>query len=269
MNTRQQFIVDDFSISLESTSSSWTMPYSHRHTAHEIYILESGERTVTIDDIEYTADTKTATLFLSNSTHKSRGIGPFAGICIHFSQRYIDLYFNEAAKEHLMKCFNHKVIILNDENFDAIKNIADHYNPASQNNFLKLAVILDILNQSAASGDNETPAIIETKRKKSQKIIEYVDENYVSISRISDITELFDVSENYVFQVFRQTFGTTPKQYINKLRINTVCHRIKHTDKTIKSIAFDCGFDSYEYFICVFKKIVGCTPSIYKERVRR
>lgn len=46
----------------------------------------------------------------------------------------------------------------------------------------------------------------------------------------------------------------TPKQYINKLRINNACHRLKYEKKSIKSIALDCGFDSYEHFINVFKK---------------
>lgn len=57
----------------------------------------------------------------------------------------------------------------------------------------------------------------------------------------------------------------TPKQYINKLRINNACHRLKYEKKSIKSIALDCGFDSYEHFINVFKKAVGCTPSEYKK----
>ena len=41
------------------------MPYSHCHVAYEIYILKSGERTVTIEDMEYTAKAMDATLFSS------------------------------------------------------------------------------------------------------------------------------------------------------------------------------------------------------------
>lgn len=41
--------------------------------------------------------------------------------------------------------------------------------------------------------------------------------------------------------------------------------RLKYEKKSIKSIALDCGFDSYEHFINVFKKAVGCTPSEYKK----
>ena len=36
----------------------------------------------------------------------------------------------------------------------------------------------------------------EKKIKKSQRVIEYVNENYVYIKKISDITDIFNLSEN-------------------------------------------------------------------------
>lgn len=265
MNTKKRFIFDDFRISQESINYGWTMPYSHCHVAYEIYILKSGERTVTIEDMEYTAKAMDATLFSSNTSHKSRGDTPFSGICIHFSERYIDLYFTTAAKKQLMKCFKHKVISLSDTDFETIQRISDNFKEKASNNFLILAFILDILNRSVNSVDLGVSAGSEKKIKKSQRVIEYVNENYVYIKKISDITDIFNLSENYVFQIFRKNYSMTPKQYINKLRINNACHRLKYEKKSIKSIALDCGFDSYEHFINVFKKAVGCTPSEYKK----
>ena len=267
MNIKKRFIIDNFRISQESADNGWTMPYSHCHAAHEIYILESGERTVTIENIDYITHANDAVLFASNITHNSKGDTPFSGICIHFSERYLDIYFTSEAKKQLMKCFKHKVISLNDTDFATIKNIADNFIVNAPNNFLILASVLDILNRSTNSMDTGISVKAENKTKKSQKIIEYTNENYAYIKRISDITELFDVSESYVFQVFSQKYHMTPKQYINELRINTACHRIRYSDKSIKSIAYDCGFDSYEHFIRVFKKVVGTTPTKYKKTI--
>lgn len=177
------------------------------------------------------------------------------------------MYFTAEAKKQLMKCFKHKVISLSDTDFEIIQNIADNFTESASNNFLILAFILDILNRSVNSVNTGVSADSEKKVKKSQRIIEYVNENYVYIKKISDITDIFKVSENYVFKIFRQNYDITPKQYINKLRINTACHRIKYSDKSIKSIAYYCGFDSYEHFINVFKKAVGCTPSEYRENI--
>lgn len=265
MNTKRQFVYNNFSMSQESTDSGWNMPYSHYHAAYEIYILKEGERTVVTDGMEYTTAAKDAVLFSSNVPHRSKGDTPFSGICIHFSQRYLDLYFTPEAKKQLMKCFKHKVIALNDRDFELIQSIADEFEENGENNFLTLAFILNILNCCIKTSDVGISAACEKKLKKAQLIIEYTDENYISIKRISDITHLFDVSENYVFRVFRESYGMTPKQYINKLKIKNACHRLKHSDKSIKAIAYDCGFDSYEHFINVFKKNVGTTPGEYKK----
>lgn len=267
MSTKKRFITDNFILSQESIDHEWTMPYSHCHAAYEIYILKNGERTVIIEDMQYTAKAKDATLFSSNVSHKSKGDTPFSGICIHFSERYLDLYFTQNAKKQLMKCFKHKIINLSDSDFEIIQSIADNFKESASNNFLILASILDMLNHSVNSIDTGTSANSEKKFKKFQKIIEYVNENYVYIKKISDITDIFNVSENYVFQIFRKNYDMTPKQYINKLRINNACHRLKHEQKSIKAIAYDCGFDSYEHFINVFKKAVGFTPSEYRKNI--
>lgn len=245
--------------------SGWTMPYAHCHAAHEIYILESGKRTVTIDDIEYEVNAHDVTMFLPNHPHRSRGDVPFSGICIHFSERYLDIYFSAEAKNILMKCFKNTVIHLCKEDFNILKSIADNFDNTMSNNFLLLAYILDILSRSKSAAYEETSDKTEKKKKKSQEIIEYVNDNYVYIKQIHDIAELFDVSENYIFVLFRKHYNMAPKQYINNLRIKNVCHRLKYSDRNIKVISYSCGFDCYEHFINVFKKIVGCTPTEYQK----
>ena len=268
MNIKKQCIIDSFRISQESIDSGWTMPYSHCHGAHEIYILKHGARTVTIENTDYSTTAKDAALFASNITHSSKGDTPFSGICIHFSERYLDMYFTNEAKKQLMKCFKYKILSLNDIDFAAIQNIADHFSENAANNFLILASVLDILNHSSQRTDICISAQDAKMQKKAERIIEYANENYAYIKKISDFTELFAVSESYVFQVFNKKYHMTPKQYINKLRINTACHRIKHSHNSIKSISHDCGFDNYEHFIRVFKREIGATPTEYQKTVR-
>lgn len=148
MNIKSSFIYDDFRISQESTDSGWTMPYSHYHDSLEIYILNSGERIVTIGDKEYIAKAHTASLFESNTPHRSRGDASFSGICIHFSERYIDRHFTSDVKRYLLECFRHGVVKINDDDYKIIKQIADEFTVGERDNFLKLAVVLNILNKS-------------------------------------------------------------------------------------------------------------------------
>lgn len=263
---KMSFVSDDFRISQENCEEGWMMPYTHYHVSHEVYVLERGERIVTIQDAEYIAKAHDATLFYSNVPHRSRGESAFSGICLHFSERYMDAHFSEVAKRQLMSCFKHKVISLSEENYQKIKYFADNFQVAAPDNFVTLAVILGILNRSVLA---ETKMPHPLKHKKSELILDYVNENYSYIKRIDEITEQFGVSENYVFQVFRKQYGMTPKGYINELRIRNACHKLKNMQNSVKQVSTACGFDSYEYFVRVFKKQIGCTPTEYREQEKK
>lgn len=263
MNNKKSYINVGFTISQESYDTAWTMPYAHYHNDYEIYILKSGQRIVTIGENEYITPAKSAVLFSPNTPHKSRGDEPFGGICIHFSKLYLDFHFTATAQNQLLKCFENQFISIDDGNFNEIQKIADNFEENKASNFIILSRILDILANSA-------PVLNENLQKStmsvSQSIIAYVDQNYTFIRNVSEIAEEFDVSERYVFKIFKKELGMTPKQYINSLRLRHICHRIIHSDKSIKAIAQDSGFECYEYFVRVFKKEMGLTPSQYRKK---
>lgn len=266
MNTKKKFIQGSLEISQENIDYGWTMPYAHYHEDYEIYILKSGERTVMVNDLEYFAPAHSATLFSKNTVHRSFGDTPFSGICIHFSERYLKQYLTPLAISQLFRCFEEPIITLSDEVFFAIQKMANEFVPDAPENFLHLATLLQLL-CTCAEKDNPILPIDHTLEKtasKAEAIITHVNENYIAIKDIAELSELFHVSQSYIFRVFKQRFQTTPKHYINRLRIQTVCHKLKYSTYTIRSIASDCGFESYEYFHRVFKKQMGCTPNEYR-----
>lgn len=266
---RKRFINTEFTMSQESYENGWHMPYAHYHNDYEIYILESGTRTVTISDREYTTTSHDATLFPSNVPHKSKGSSAFSGICIHFSQNYLSEHLTPSARELLMRCFAHPVIHLSPDTFFIIKKYAEQFTVSLPENFVLLINILNLLNaQSALTRSSTDDQVDTTKHSKAQQILTYVEENYTSINNIAKLANTFEVSESYIFKLYRKNYHQTPKQHINELRINNACHRLQNTDATIIHIAADCGFDCYEYFIRVFKNIKKCTPSEYRKSAR-
>ena len=66
MTDKRTFVYENFEMSYEETKKGWSMPYSHHHTHYEIYILLSGERTVTIDNITHHVKAGFACLFEGN-----------------------------------------------------------------------------------------------------------------------------------------------------------------------------------------------------------
>lgn len=265
MQIRRCFATNYFRITQESMDNPWNMPYMHFHNSYEIYILKTGRRLVTIDETEYDVGPHEATMFDINIPHTSRGDVPFSGICIHIPHGYLDIYFTPSAKNELLSCFEHSVIRLDDKDFETIQFYADSYKSDAKDNYLILANILNIMNKNA-SEDDILPVAVSKYEYIHEQIIHYVNDNYVYIKTISDLTHEFNVSESYIFKLFKKEFDMTPKQYINKLRIVNACHRLKYTAAPTNKVALQCGFDCYEYFVRVFKKSTGCTPLEYRKK---
>ena len=266
MKAKRTFMTDSFTISQESHYQGWNMPYTHFHDSYELYILESGTRAVTIDGKEYTVCPHDVTLFNKNIPHTSRGNTPFSGICIHILDRFIDFYFTAEAKKHLLKCFDYTVIHLDCDAFTEIKNTADKFLVKDTNNFMKFVRIMEILCTAAERASEPPPELKTQTLSTAQRVIQYVDDNYIFINSITDIMEHFGISESYVFKIFKQSLHISPKQYLYSLKLNNACHWLENQEGTIKSIAFRSGFDCYEYFIRLFKEKMGCTPSEYRKR---
>lgn len=266
---RKRFIHKDFTMSQESTANGWNMPYAHYHDDYEIYILENGSRTITIRDCEYVTISHDAALFPPNVPHRSRGDSGFSGICIHFSEQYLNQHLTSQAKQLLLKCFAFPVIHLSDQAFTIIKNFAENFIESTPDNFVTLIDLLHLLNQQQDMKKASPTLPVTDNRTKAQQILSYVEENYATIKNIAALSAIFNVSECYIFKIFQKQYHQTPKQYINELRIRNACHHLKNSDSTIASIAANCGFDCYEYFIRVFKQQKKCTPSEYRRSAQK
>jgi len=63
--------------------------------------------------------------------------------------------------------------------------------------------------------------------------------------------------------------GTNFSDYINKMRIEEACTRLKNPNdpnETISEVMYDCGFNSRSVFNALFKSHTGFTPSNYKKK---
>jgi YesN/AraC family two-component response regulator len=58
--------------------------------------------------------------------------------------------------------------------------------------------------------------------------------------------------------------GSTPRDYLNRLRVNESKNLMKNSDYRINEIGEMVGFSDASYFTKVFKKIEGVTPFHYR-----
>jgi AraC family transcriptional regulator of adaptative response / methylphosphotriester-DNA alkyltransferase methyltransferase len=76
----------------------------------------------------------------------------------------------------------------------------------------------------------------------------------------------FPVSSYHLTRLFRQEFGMTPTEYLNRLRMSKALECLKTPDKNILDVAYVCGFGSLSSFHACFKKQFGLTPNEYRRQ---
>ena len=85
---------------------------------------------------------------------------------------------------------------------------------------------------------------------------------------IKEISINLGISYSLFRRVFREYTGYAPAQYYQELKIRTAKELLAETNHSIKEIAYELNFSSYEYFLSFFKKRVGITPMEYRSMGR-
>lgn len=267
MTDKRTFVYDNFNMSYEETKKGWSMPYAHHHTHHEIYILLSGERIVTIGDATYHVTAGTACLFESDISHRSVGDTDYSGICIHFSRKYLERYFLPEIVTSLLTCFKTPVIFIPEDYRRKLLNWNEAKSWNLSTSYLLLAQILTDLSQFGYKYQKKTSLAAASENKASGllRILNYIDTNYTTIQSVSDIAKSCGVSEAYIHRVVKQTTTLTVKEYINKLRLRHAIHEMNYSASSLALISRACGFQSVPYFYRIFKKYYGMTPTEYRK----
>ena len=102
----------------------------------------------------------------------------------------------------------------------------------------------------------------------ASKMLRYIDQNYLTISSLDQICEHFHYSKNHVINIFRQSQGLTPFEYINDLKIRRAMYLLEVTSKPIDEIAAESGFNHYSHFYRLFMRKNGVSPFEWRKKVR-
>jgi AraC-like DNA-binding protein len=74
------------------------------------------------------------------------------------------------------------------------------------------------------------------------------------------------VSRAYFSRSFKAAFGETPHQYLMTRRMERAKALLRDGDLSVTAVCFAVGFSSLGSFSAQFKRLVGESPSAYRER---
>ena len=85
--------------------------------------------------------------------------------------------------------------------------------------------------------------------------------------RLQVIAEKLNVNSSYLSNIFHKEVGCTLTAFGNQERIQKAVTLLQMTPKSVQNIAAECGIQDVNYFIKLFKKQYGITPSQYRDQL--
>lgn len=99
--------------------------------------------------------------------------------------------------------------------------------------------------------------------------VQYIQNYYSRGLQVSDIAEYLNVNRSYLYTLFKENLGISPKQFLDRFQISKAKEELTLTNSAIGDIAHSCGFRDTQRFTKVFKAQTGFTPSAYRKESRK
>jgi AraC-like DNA-binding protein len=95
--------------------------------------------------------------------------------------------------------------------------------------------------------------------------LELINIHYKSNICLKMLADECCLSPNYFHRIFRKNFGSTPFDYILKMRMEEALRLLIYTEKSIKEIAYNLGYEDEAYFSRMFSKNYDESPGRYRK----
>jgi AraC family transcriptional regulator len=94
---------------------------------------------------------------------------------------------------------------------------------------------------------------------------DYMISNLSQPQDLTDVAAVSGFAPHHFLRLFRKVFGTTPHQYLTRLRLDKAKQLVQCTDRSISEICFDLGFDSIPSFSTLYKKFHSVSPKNHRK----
>jgi AraC family transcriptional regulator len=103
---------------------------------------------------------------------------------------------------------------------------------------------------------------------KLQQVVDYIHAHLDRDLSLKELAAIVQMSAHYFSQLFKQSTGITPHQYVIHCRIERAKELLMQRKLTISDVAKVVGFVDQSHFHRHFKRLVGITPKAFLQQVK-
>jgi AraC-like DNA-binding protein len=93
---------------------------------------------------------------------------------------------------------------------------------------------------------------------------DYLDSFFGGAMRLEKVASVACLSPCHFHRLFREVFGETPNQYLQRRRLTNAQQLLRSTERTVTEICLGVGFESMTSFSALFRRFYGCSPREYR-----
>ena len=93
----------------------------------------------------------------------------------------------------------------------------------------------------------------------------YLDAHLEKELNLTDLAGQFGLSEGHLRRRFREAYGKTPRLYLTEVRLKRARELLRTTDLRVKEVAENVGCPNLRWFLRLFKRVFGVTPSAFRD----
>lgn len=106
----------------------------------------------------------------------------------------------------------------------------------------------------------------EDTRHALERAKAFMDDCYYEEVTIDRLADLAGLSPKYFVDVFKKTYGVSAMDYLTEVRMRRAKTVMLRSDRLLRDIAHEVGYEDEFYFSRKFKQVVGLSPTAYRKK---
>lgn len=243
---------------------------SHRDEGHTFYILERGSVHIEIDFQRHEITAPAAVYMHPDQVHR---MVYFENITVcslsikdeNLNPEYLKL-LEEISPSKPLELVDVTNSTLSDifslcYNFSIQKNNKLHYSLLKDScNTLVAFLISQFLDQNKQESNFSRFEIVAKSFK------QLLEKNYRTSKSPSGYADHLNISTSYLNECVKNTTGYSVSQHIQNRVVLEAKRMLYHSDKSVKEISFQLGYEDYPYFTRIFTKATGMSPLSFRNK---
>jgi AraC family transcriptional regulator len=244
----------------------------HEHPEHFLHVVLSGAVKYEVrtrgQNLRFTSRPGTIFLLPRGTVDEVNWAGPTRRMALAIHPRLLTNALDETAHETDVELTEHWDLIDGHISALLLEMTADldDGSPAGTIYGESLANALAVYLVKRYAVRQLTPAVYKggLPGHRLKRVLDYIADSLEENISLSQLAAIAGMSPHYFSELFKQSTGRAPHNYVLLQRIERAKHQLRDPKRSIIDAGLDAGFQNPSHFARVFRKLEGTTPSKFR-----